>query len=115
MTNTITEDMIRKLFDQVYAQQAMIDALKQENIMMKELSQARHGMHQEKMLIKPPKPEYYKGKRDVVEINSWLDQIKRFRHCKLSCILFVWTWKRWVDKFGCRTQATKYFQLGFIL
>jgi hypothetical protein len=78
MANTITEDMIRKLFDQVNAQQAMIDALKQENVMMKELSQGRHGMHQEKMMIKPPKPEYFKGKRDAVEINSWLDQIKRY-------------------------------------
>lgn len=34
---------------------------------------------------KPPKPELYKGKRDAVEINSWIDQIQRYaEHYKLS-------------------------------
>jgi polyhydroxyalkanoate synthesis regulator phasin len=31
-----------------------------------------------KMTIKPPKPEFYRGKRDALEINGWLDQIKRY-------------------------------------
>lgn len=74
----ITEDMIRQLFDQVKTQQVMIESLKQENQMIKESSQGMQKAVHPKMAVKPPKPEYYKGRRDAVEIDSWLDQIKRY-------------------------------------
>ena len=28
--------------------------------------------------IKPPKPDFYRGKRDALEINAWIDQIERY-------------------------------------
>lgn len=28
--------------------------------------------------IKPPNPEFYRGKRDALEINAWIDQINRY-------------------------------------
>ena len=28
--------------------------------------------------IKPPKPDFFKGKRDALEINTWIDQIERY-------------------------------------
>lgn len=76
--NTITEEMIRQLFDRVNAQQSMIDSLKRENDMFRESTQVMHGSMHARMKVKPPKPEYYKGRRDAVEIDSWLDQIKRY-------------------------------------
>jgi polyhydroxyalkanoate synthesis regulator phasin len=35
--------------------------------------------------IKPPKPDVYKGKRDALEINAWIDQLERYsKHFGLS-------------------------------
>ena len=35
-------------------------------------------------MVKPPKPEFYKGKRDALEINAWVDQIERYARYFLS-------------------------------
>ena len=67
---TITEEMVNALFEQVKAQQALIENQQLEIAMIKQKGTG--------MVIKPPKPEFFKGKRDAVEINSWLDQISRY-------------------------------------
>ena len=75
MENSITEETIRQLVDQVKSQQSMIETLKRE---IMESTQGMHGVMHQRMIVKPPNPEYYKGRRDAVEIDSWLDQIKRY-------------------------------------
>ena len=37
-----------------------------------------NGGASKKFGVKPPKPEFYKGKRDALEINAWVDQIERY-------------------------------------
>ena len=83
-SNRITEEMILGLMEQVKAQQTMIQELKMENAIIKENGNRFLGGMQS-MKVKPPKPEFYKGRRDAVEIDSWLDQIKRYGdHFKMS-------------------------------
>jgi hypothetical protein len=59
----------------IAAQQLRIDQLQGEaekNTVME------NGGPSKRFVIKPPKPEFYKGKRDALEINAWIDQIERY-------------------------------------
>ena len=73
---SITEDTVRQLIAQVNEQRRQIEvqkeAIDQLTSGLKKPDGPKTGPGP-----KPPKPELYKGKRDAVEINSWMDQIKR--------------------------------------
>jgi hypothetical protein len=82
------EETLRQLVEEVQSQRRLIDEQRQ---LIAEVSSQRQLIEQQQQEIarlnagtrdrfgpKPPKPEYYKGKRDAVEINSWIDQIKRY-------------------------------------
>ena len=69
--NTITEESIRELIEQVRQQQAVISA-QEEKIMALSNGIRASGVP------KPPKPEFFKGQRDAVEINSWIDLVDRY-------------------------------------
>lgn len=78
MMESITEDTVRLLISQVNEQRVLIEAQKEAIEKLSIGVKAPGGP-------KPPKPELYKGKRDAVEINSWIDQIQRYsEHYKLS-------------------------------
>ena len=70
--NTITEESIRELIEQVRQQQAIISAQEER------ISALSNGMRNKSDVPKPPKPEFYKGRRDAIEINSWIDQVDRY-------------------------------------
>lgn len=40
--------------------------------------EGKSGLAKKLSGIKPPKPEFYRGKRDALEINAWIDQIERY-------------------------------------
>jgi len=80
---SITEDTVRQLIEQVNEQRLLIQA---QNRAIEQLSIGMKGSSGPSASgPKPPKPELYKGKRDTVEINSWIDQIQRYSgHYNLS-------------------------------
>lgn len=69
----ITEETIRQLIDQVQQQRLIIENQQKEISSLAEGVKGRGNGGP-----KPPKPELYKGRRDAVEINSWMDQIRRY-------------------------------------
>ena len=68
--NTITEETVLHLIEQVKNQQSLIEAQEKKILALSSGIQVSGP--------KPPKPEVYKGKRDAVEVNSWMDQIQRY-------------------------------------
>lgn len=68
----ITENTVRQLIEQVHQQRLVMEAQQEE------IKQLMNGSKSFKTSPKPPKPEFYKGKRDAVEIKSWIDQIDRY-------------------------------------
>ena len=59
----------------IAAQQLKIDQMQGEAERSKSVD---NGGSSKKFEVKPPKPEFYKGKRDALEINGWVDQIERY-------------------------------------
>ena len=59
----------------IAAQQATIDQMQGE---AGRIGIGENGGSSRKFVVKPPKPEFYKGKRDALEINAWTDQIERY-------------------------------------
>lgn len=70
---TITEDTVRQLMEQVKKQQEVIAA---QQVELSSLSKKMNGSSVS--VMKPPKPEVFKGRRDATEINSWIDQVYRY-------------------------------------
>jgi len=68
MENSITEETIKQLVNQVKAQQSMIETLTQKI----GIFSGMHGVGHQRMMVKAGE------RRDAVEIDSWLEQIKRY-------------------------------------
>jgi hypothetical protein len=69
--NTITEESLRELIEQVQQQRSIISAQEERIRALSSGMQNASGP-------KPPKPEFFKGRRDAIEINSWIDQVSRY-------------------------------------
>src|SRR6476661_7416841 len=87
MSNEMTQDernQMQSMINSLYAelrQQKNLIAMQKEMMDMhqKELDALKaEGSKIHLMAIKPPKPEMYRGVRDATEINSWIDQVKRY-------------------------------------
>ena len=69
------EELMKVLIDgqeTIKAQQMKIDHLQQE------IQRGDKVATSKKFAVKPPKPDFFKGKRDALEINAWVDQISRY-------------------------------------
>jgi hypothetical protein len=49
-----------------------------QNAKIESLGESKNSLTNKSGGIKPPKPEFYRGKRDALEINAWIDQIERY-------------------------------------